>query len=267
MSGGAGGWRAAVDGHLRRPSGTATLSCGVEGGVFVWCGLAVWLGLLGAIHRAIWSGQAWQWFPEGARLLFSGSGLHLYAMRPDFQIGPLSFVAVTPLIFGLPAGAAEATAMVLMSVAGLGVLAGLRTLLPAPWRRYDVRFVLAAVCFLTVWAELAVTFTHADDVLAIGFTIAALHAVHAERTYRAAALLAIAADCKPWAAAFVVLLLLAGSGRLRALAVWTAGVLVVWLPFVLADPGTLSAAQYRIPNNAASSLRTLGVHAWGTPTW
>jgi hypothetical protein len=40
-----------------------------------------------------------------------------------------------------------------------------------------------------------------------------------------------------------------------------------WLPFVLADPLTLQAGRFSIPNDASSSLRALGIAAASTPAW
>ena len=80
--------------------------------------------------------------------------------------------------------------------------------------------------------------------------------------------LAAAVDAKPWAAAFVALLLaLPRKDRWPALGVFAAGVAVAWLPFLLADSHTLMAARFTIPNDYSSALRVLGVNAAGTPWW
>lgn len=233
-----------------------------------WWVFGAWLGGLSALHAAIWAGWGWVWFPEGARLLFSSSWSHLYAAHSELQIGPLTFLLVAPIVFGLPGVVGEVVAVMVMAGCGLVVLAQLRALVPDRSVVNDRTFLVAGVCFLTLWAEVAVTFAHADDVLAITLTACALRRLHADRPYQAAALLALAADCKPWAVMFVPLLLVVGRRRWwRAAAIWTGVILAAWLPFYLADHRTLSAATFRIPNNLASSLRVLGVNAAITPTW
>jgi hypothetical protein len=79
--------------------------------------------------------------------------------------------------------------------------------------------------------------------------------------------LALAADCKPWAVAFLPLLMIVQSSeRRRVVVVWLATLAVAWLPF-LTDPRTLSAGTYRIANALDSSLRVLGEHSASTPMW
>jgi hypothetical protein len=234
----------------------------------VWWVFGIWLALLGALHAMIWAGHGWVWFPLGARLLFSSSWSHLYAAHNDLQIGPLAFVIVAPIVFGLPSLAGEVTAMVLMCAGGLVVLSQIRGLRPVRSTEADRAFLLAGLCFLSLWAELAVTFGHVDDVLAIIFTVSALRAFRSDRPYMAAVLLGLGADCKPWAVMFVPLVLLAERRtRVPAVAIWIATILSAWLPFYLADHRTLTAATYRIPNNLASSLRVLGENASSTPSW
>jgi hypothetical protein len=95
-----------------------------------------------------------------------------------------------------------------------------------------------------------------------------MHAIARCRTIPAALLLAASADAKPWALAFIPLLLVLPRDRWqRAVPVWLAAVAAAWLPFVLADPQTLHAGGFAIPNVASSSLRALGVTAASTPSW
>ncbi|MGE5134905.1 MAG: hypothetical protein ACM32E_18610 [Gemmatimonadota bacterium] len=232
-----------------------------------WPVLAGWAAVWGAVHGLIWSGRAWFYFTDGAHLLFSPAGLHLYARHSELQIGPLTFLAMAPLVFGLPGRVAGLAAMVLMSGAGLAVLGQLRGL-RAVRGVSDRTFLAAGLCFMLVWAELAVTYAHPDDVLAILGTVLALRALDSGRPVAAALLLGLAAGCKPWALAFVPLLLLAGRRSWpRAFAVWTVTAALPWLPFLAADPGTLAAARYRIGVSPASALRLLGVHTAAAPLW
>jgi len=234
----------------------------------VWWVLAAVSAGFGLLHRGLWSGAGWHWFVAGAHVLFSSAGLHLYATHNELQIGPLALVAVAPLVFGLPAHAAQTVAMVLMSLAGLAVLDQVRRLVPNRDRDADRAFLLAGLCLVPVWAELAVTYSHPDDVLALLLSLVALNALRAGRPAAAAVLLALAIDCKPWALAFVpALLLVEHRDRARAWLVLTATVLAGWLPFFVADPRTFSAATFGIRTSLASSLRVLGVHAGTTPLW
>jgi len=234
----------------------------------VWWVFTLWLAAIGTIHALIWAGHGWVWFPEGAHVLFSSSWAHLYALHNDLQIGPLTFVAVAPIVFGLPPHMGEVVAIVLMSGAGLIVLREIRSLVTVRTKQTDRTFLVAGLCLLVLWAELAVTYAHADDVLAIVLTVFALRALRSDRPYVGAVLLALAADAKPWAVMFVPLLLLADrSSRARALLVWLLTVVLAWLPFYLGDHRTLTAGAFRIPNNLASSLRVLGENAASTPSW
>ena len=120
-----------------------------------------------------------------------------------------------------------------------------------------------------MWTELTTHFAHIDDLMALGFSVAALHAVARRHPVWAGLALAAAADSKPWAAAFVVLLLaLPRRQWLTALAAFTGGIAVVWLPFLLADPRTVAAVtRFTIPNDRSSALRALGVMDPRTPWW
>jgi len=62
---------------------------------------------------------------------------------------------------------------------------------------------------------------------------------------------------------------LAGPALAVAVAAATALVTIAagWLPFYIADPGTIAAAHFTITNLPDSALRALGVHAARTPSW
>ncbi len=237
----------------------------------VWPALWLWL-LAWAAPHFIWPhtlnlGSSWNFFPQGARQLFSERGLHLYATAPNLQIGPLAFVVAEPLRFLGPSDG-RYTAVVLMTALG-PVALWLAGRLRVGGRAIDEqRLLLAGLVLLPVWCEVATHFAHLDDVLALLFALGALLAVERGRPLAAGLLLAAAADSKPWAVAFVPLLLaLAQPLRLRAALCWLGGLAVAWLPFLLADSGTLRAARFRIPTAASSTLHVFGVHAARTPGW
>lgn len=223
-------------------------------------------------------GYSWHYFVQGSQVLFAGAsasppgGLHLYADYPHLQIGPVTF-AVAQILRQLgPAQGLFAAQLLMMALGGVvlhtiwGLAPRLRPGLDQ--RRVRVTLVLSGVLFLLVWASLAVHFAHLDDVLALTFAAMALKELVDGNPALAGVLLALSADSKPWAAVFAPLVLVAPRGLRRHAAFYTvAGVAAAWLPFVLADPGTLGAAGYVITNEPSSALRALGVTAAGTPAW
>jgi hypothetical protein len=231
--------------------------------------LAPWSALWAAFHAHA-AGQSWHFFAEGGHLLSSGGatgGLHLYATHPALQIGPLA-LAVSAALNALGTGTGRVVALVAMSATGLPLLAAVWRLVPAPERLRRGRLLAGGLLFLPVWTELTTHFGHLDDVLALCFSVAAVHAVSRRQPVWAGLALAAAADAKPWAAAFVALALaLPRRDRWPALGVFVAGVAAAWLPFVVADPHTLVAAQFMIPNDYSSALRAIGVNSAGTPWW
>jgi hypothetical protein len=231
--------------------------------------LVPWSALWAGIHAHA-AGQSWHFFAEGGRLLSSGGaagGLHLYATHPALQIGPLT-LAVSAVLNVLGTGTGRVVALVAMSATGLPVLTAVWRLLPAPERLRRGRLLAAGLLFLPVWTELTTHFGHLDDVLALCLSVAAAHAVSRRHPVWAGVALAAAADAKPWAAAFVALVLvLPRKDRWPALGAFAAGVAVAWLPFVVADPHTLMAARFTIPNDYSSALRVIGVNSAGTPWW
>ena len=229
----------------------------LDSGWFPWAWMALWAGAQ-AGHALV----SWHFFTTGAGLLSSdetGAGLHLYATHPELQIGPLTFLAAAPLN-GLATWLSGAIAAVTIAATAPAMLQSLSRL---PGLTISTRQRgLAAAVLMPVWAELAVHYAHLDDALALALLMAAIHAVARSRPLAAALLLAASAGAKPWALAFVPLLLVLPRVRWhRAAAVWLAVVVAAWLPFVLADPKTLHASGFAIPNVASSSLRALGVTA------
>ncbi len=237
----------------------------------IWPWLVLWpWSVAWTLWDARRAGQSWHFFATGANVLFSAGhsgGLHLYATHPQLQIGPLAFV-VAALLGGFGHWPSEIPALVAMSATGPPLLAAVWRLLPAPERGHRVRLVLAGLVFLPVWAEVTTGFAHLDDLLALCLSVAALHAVRRERPVLAALALAGATDAKPWAAAMaVVLLALPGSRRWLGLGVFAVAVAAAWLPFLIADPHSIAAARFTIPNDPSSALRALGVSAARTPAW
>ena len=203
-----------------------------------------------------------------ARLLVGHHDLALYSDDPALQPGPLAFLAVAPLVSGLPARTAQTVGIITMCLGGLAVLRLLEGLAePGPGR--NRRVLVLGGLVLPVWAEVAVHWTHPDDVLALLAALGSLHLIQAGRWEWSAVALAVAVDSKPWALAFAPLVLLAPRSRLlRIAAAGALGVLVVWVPFWAADPGGIAAAgRFRIAVSAASVIHLLGVRSTSTPPW
>jgi len=201
----------------------------------VWKLLSAWSALWALVH-APGGGYSWHFFALGGRLLTSPAatrgGLHLYAAHPELQFGPLTLLAAVPLRH-LDPWQGRVAAIVLLTVMGLVVLAGLVRVREYTDRVHNSLLLLTGLLLLPVWCELATHYAHLDDALALGFAILALLAF---RTGHPAA---------------------------------TAGaVALAWLPFLLADPRTLSAlGQFTIHTSASSALRALGVTSPATPGW
>jgi hypothetical protein len=230
----------------------------------LWAWAALWTGM-----RLPGGGGSWHYFAQGSQLLFGddqGQGLHVYAAHPELQIGPIAFLVATPLrLFGATPG--RLLAIIAMSTTGPLLLSALWRLVPvSAWR--PSRLLTAGLLFLPVWAELVTHAGHLDDVLALAFAVAALHAVRSGNPVVAGLLLAASADSKPWAVAFAPLLLaVARNDRWRAAVAYAGGIAVAWLPFLLFDGHTLTAASFTIPTATSSGLRALGFTYAHTPSW
>lgn len=130
--------------------------------------------------------------------------------------------------------------------------------------------LVGGLLFLAGWVEVGTRAGHLDDILALVFTVAALATRLRHHTLATALLLALAVDSKPWAIAFVPLLLdLTVSIRRNAAAIglWVLVVAAAWAPFALADHATLNVSRFTIPTDASSGLRALGIAGAHTPGW
>jgi len=227
-------------------------------------------------------GISWHYFVEGSQLLFGAhppgmalpGGLHVYANYPQLQIGPLSFLAAWPFAqLGPTAGRVLAAAA--MTAAGPALvllverLAGpLTPARPVEVGMLRLKVLLAGTAVLPLWVTLSVRFGHLDDALALLLAVLAVRALATGNPLLVGVLLGLSVDAKPWAAPFVALALALPAGRRRAAVLWAAATAAVaWLPFVLADPRTMDAGRFTIPNVAASGLRVLGVTDAATPWW
>lgn len=240
----------------------------------VWVGLSGCALLLAAVHLHQLTG-AWGYTQTGTELLVHGGpggGLALYSRHPELQMGPLTFAAGV-VVLALPPALRSPVLWAAMTAAGVGLVAAVTGVARVgrgtiPVSRGTVAVGGAAV--LAAWSVLAVPGGHLDDVLALGFAVAAVAARRQDRWDLAALLLGAAVDSKPWAVAFLPLLLdlhRPGRQQLRTIAVFTATVAVVWAPFLIADHDLSALSGLRIPDAADSALRVLGYAGPLTPRW
>jgi hypothetical protein len=235
--------------------------------------VAVALAIGAIMHLAATSMFSWHFIGQGSRILWSPSGLHLYARAPELQMGPLTFVVGGFFTVLLPPFVGGALAMLAMLAVGYLAILSTAALLDDAGRdaphdgRRRARTV-AAVLAACVWTEVAVHYGHLDDVLALAAAVSAVRVARSGRIVTAAVLVGVAIDFKPWTVPLVALLVAAPAGRrLLALGTVAAVVAAAWLPFVLADPGTLGIFHFAIPVAGDSGLAVLGVRSSSTPPW
>ncbi len=263
------------------------------------CWSAVWFVILS--RRG---GIDWKFFTTGTSLLFGGhpaviygitggsdaagpaglpgppppGGLHIFADYPALQMGPLAYLATGVLRHLSPDNGLVAAELLLQACGLLIVYLVERiTLIAQPSLRdkswFPVTLLTGGAVFMIAWSELAAGFAHLDDGLALllaVFAVRAAVAVPRPHPVLAGLCTGLAADAKPWALVFLPVLLIFGAGNRRAAAAWAtvlATLAVGWLPFFVADPGTIHATRYLIRNEPNSALRALGVYENYTPSW
>jgi hypothetical protein len=226
-------------------------------------------------------GKAWHFFTSGSALLFGGAsagapagGLHLYASHPQLQIGPAAFVVAEGLRQIGPHQGVLAAEAVLMAL-GLCLLHQLTRIAViirpglARWPAVlGVTVLAGGAAFLASWAELAATFAHLDDAVALLLAVLAVRCAIAKHPILAGLCVGLAADFKPWALVFVPLAFMPPARAWgRAAASTGAVIAAAWLPFAVADHRTVGALHYTIRNMPGSALRALGVLDPRTPSW
>jgi hypothetical protein len=230
----------------------------------LWAALAAWLVVW---TWARWSPSAisWHYFEDGVHWMFVTDHLHVFAHHPELQLGPLTLLLVAP--FTLLSGRAGPIGVQLFGTA-LGLLV-LYLAMRAAGPKVPRWLVGVTGAFLMpAWTVLSVRWLHPDDVFAVVFAVGALVAVRKQRGLLAGFLLGAAVAAKPWALGFEpVLLMLPRDKILKGIAMAAGVVAAAWLPFVLADPGTLAALHPAIGFSDTSVLRLFGVTGSQMPAW
>lgn len=230
-------------------------------------GLLLALPTFGRAHRV--ASADWlllRWAGRTVVGLTAVSPLHVYANRPDIQVGPpgLAVDGAAQAIFGSTGG----DYAVLVLIVGLGVVCvwaidGLAKFwgLANPQLR-----LVVGLAFMTVWASMG-GWGHIEDALAITGVLLAARSIPTGRGWLVGMLLGAAVASKPWAVvAAPMLLALPNRQALRAAAVFVLAAVVPWLPFLAADHHTLDIARMRWPVDNGSALHTLGFSGL-SPHW
>lgn len=229
------------------------------------------------------TGEDWHFFQVGSELLFGThhgtsplpGGLHIYANYPALQIGPLSFLVATPFRV-LGAHDARIAAAVVMTAVAPGLVYLLEQAARAVWVDRDERSdtllaltaLLGGVLVVQAWSPLATIYAHLDDVLVLSACVVAVWAVARRRPELVGVAIGLGIAAKPWAVvALPLVFAISGSGRWRALAIAAGISAAFWLPFVIADPATLSAIKPAVLTDPASVLHLLGVPLGFGPDW
>ena len=143
---------------------------------------------------------------------------------------------------------------------------GLRNALDEP--RLALVTLLSGAAFLFAWADLTFYWGRLDEVLAICGAAAALWFVVNRNPLLAGAAIGLAIGSKAWG--ILLLPLLAGlpwRQAFRAGALAVAIAVIVWLPFVVADSGTIDSlrATVGVGLDPASGAHLLGLDAFEDP--
>ena len=143
---------------------------------------------------------------------------------------------------------------------------GLRSALDEPWLALVT--LLSGAAFLFAWADLTFFWGRLDEVMAICGAAVALWFVVNRNPLLAGAAIGLAIGSKAWG--ILLLPLLAGLPWRQALRAGTLAVAIavaVWLPFVIADSGTIDSIRASVGArvNPASGARLLGLDVYKDP--
>ena len=246
--------------------------------------LAVTVAWIGYRHAG--PAADWPYFREGSDLILGRhtqlispavlgthpstlpGGLHLYANYPEMQFGPLTLflIAAVRAVSGPYGRVVTITLGTLLCVPAVWLVQSAA----ARWRPEALgvqqRAVLTLVggcSVLAVWTQATLRYGHVDDALVLFFSALAVWAVVRGDGLVLGIALALAVAAKPTGLVLLPLLLVVtGRQRIIALAVTGVGILVAWLPYVLADPQTLHAGSPVIETAQATALHVLGLHGY-----
>lgn len=250
-----------------------------------WRYALLWAWVVFAAGRKPFLGIDWDWFKVGTDLLFRGShpsadgpgGLHVYATEPFLHMGPPSLVAAEA-VRGIYPGDGRIGAVLLMCALGPVVVLvaeraavrarGLRDALDEPL--LAVVTLVSGAAFLYFWVEATWAWGRIDEFMAIGGAAAALWFIVHRNPILAGVAVGLSIGAKSWAVFLLpVLAGLPWRHALRAGAVALAVAAAMWLPFLLADSGTIDALQATegVRVRPASGAHVLGIELGAIPDW
>jgi hypothetical protein len=143
-----------------------------------------------------------------------------------------------------------------------------RELPPAVLPRIRRLSLVAGLVLVPAWDLVAVRTVHIDDAIALTTSVAALAMARRDRPWWSATLVGVAVGAKPWALAFLPILLLLRRHRTEAIVLAGAVGTMVWVPFLMAAPGTVEALRdFRLAVAPRSALHLLGLDTVAAPVW
>lgn len=225
---------------------------------------ALAMASLAATSSAMWSPRGdWEFFRGVSRALTGADGLHVYARHANTQTGPISLLLFR--IFTTQALDHKLLYATLFAALGWATVYALwrarQIIQPDTANRLDPTALLASVGLLFWWSFLQVT-GHLDDAVVLTIAAFAMLLIVRRRTVPAAVLLGLTLAVKPWAVFLVPLTIDREQPTWRQRLKHPMASLVVggafWLPFVLADRGTLDGLQPTVRLARDSVLRLFG---------
>jgi hypothetical protein len=128
--------------------------------------------------------------------------------------------------------------------------------------------LLGGILVVQAWSPLSTIYAHLDDVLVLSAGVVAVWAVARRHPEIVGVAIGLGIAAKPWGVvALPLVLALSGRGRWRALLIASGISAVAWLPFVIADPSTLTAIKPAVITAPASVLHLFGVPLTDGPSW
>ena len=192
--------------------------------------------------------------------------------HPELQFGPIAVMA-TAAVRLVGRGEAMMLARLLTAALAPVVLWTLEDLArrerpPADQPTIGRLSLVAGMVLVPAWDLIAVRTVHVDDAIALAASVGALAMARRDRPWWSAALVGVSVGAKPWAVAFLPILLLLRHHRTKAILVAVALGTMVWIPFLVAAPRTVEELRdFRLAVATRSALHLLGFAAAAAPVW
>lgn len=226
-------------------------------------GLVAMVAASATVFASRYSGD-FSLFVDVAHDMWSVSGLHVYAHRPNVQTGPVTLVMVLVL---------DALGRRALPIAIGGMCVITLAVLVRSERGRDRSLVALGLggAALVLWWRLFAVQGHPDDALVFTLAVLAVAAARRDRRFVAAVLLGVTLAVKPWALFLVPLSMRPTDDGMRRL-LWPAVSLAVggalWAPFLVGDTSTLTAMKPTVWLAPDSVLRLLTGSTFAeAPSW